>query len=152
MIFLDKSGKRWRHIKRGTGLLSSTVLVPLGVLVVASLLYLPSWGSFTLPSPLRTGATSSTHTANVLSAHNTQQNKNAESSSSPSRALSSSVSTVGATSPAAISADSPTTTTTSTGTAPPPNSGTTQTTSGLGNQTIQPGNKIYGQSHQPIRS
>ena len=51
MIFLDESGKRWKHIKVGSSVVSTSLFLPFGALVAAAIFLAPSWGSFSLPRP-----------------------------------------------------------------------------------------------------
>ena len=44
MIFLDESGKRWKHIKRSTAGLAMFGLLPVLALVGGSIAYRPQWG------------------------------------------------------------------------------------------------------------
>lgn len=58
MIFIDESGRRWQRIKRTVGVVGSTTVIPIAILAVASLLYLPSWGAIVIPTATNKPSTS----------------------------------------------------------------------------------------------
>ncbi len=149
MIFLDESGKRWRNIKRGIGLLGSVLAIPVLVLVAASLAYLPNWGD--VPLPL------STNGANKASS--TKPSSGTVEATSTTAPISKSSKPTGGNNqiPAGSTASSQVITDPGTQTliSSQPSSQTTtpptqsQNPSG---QPTDPGNSDYGHSHQPTRS
>lgn len=135
MIFLDETGKRWQRIKLGTGMLGSTMLVPIIVLIAASLLYLPSWGNVPLPESVSNSATQSSSRQDVQSAQTLIHTGPAA-----GRAAST------------TNSDSPTLTSDSTiQTSSAPTTGGTSTSSSAAT-TSPTGNSAYGRGHQPTRS
>jgi hypothetical protein len=153
MIFLDETGKRWHRIKLGTGLLSTTTVTPVLVLLVASLLYLPSWGSFSLPTPF------STHEPQVKSEQTSQESSNPTSSGQPSSTRVPSQSSTESGSSLAGSSSQPSPDTVPSGTETTPTTTTPAATStptsqgqGIVNQPDTTGNSDYGRTHQPTRS
>lgn len=152
MIFLDESGKRWRRIKRSTALLSSTVVIPVGILVVASLLYLPSWGSISLPKPFHTGKVLGTSVTAVSPTVENKKNSLFRSTgSSQAVGTSQPASAAGTAQPSTTPGTLPPSTTPPTSITLPVTS-PTQSTPTPFNQPIQTGNSEYGQSHRPTRS
>lgn len=152
MIFLDETGKRWRRIKLGTGVLGSTVTIPMLLLIAAALLYLPHWGNLNLPKPFSASepqvkAAESTQVATTFNTGSHRSNpaapRKGTNSSSTSVSDTSSTSTGPQATTTSTSNEAPVTETTTTTTPP-------QAESGLANQPEQPGNSDYGRSHQPL--
>lgn len=152
MIFLDNTGKRWRRIKLGTGLLSTTTVAPIAALLIAALLYLPNWDNFSLPTAL------GGHVQEVKSAQTSQEPRNTTSTRQQSSTQSRTTSVPG---PSLTNNSSPSSpgeepvepVTTPTAVAAPTDT-PIQTGQGQGlvNQPEQTGNSDYGRSHQPTRS
>ncbi|MES2971288.1 MAG: hypothetical protein V4702_03145 [Patescibacteria group bacterium] len=148
MVFLDETGKRWRKIKLGTGLLGSTAALPLVLLSVGALLYLPNWSSFNLPKTFGAGepqikSVQTSQPSNTSLSDRRQTSGGSSQLSNPSTPPPSEASQPSFNPLSTTGETTPNTTTTPTTTAP------TKSDQGLTNQ---PGKSDYGRAHRPTSS
>lgn len=154
MIFLDESGKRWKHIKRSTAAIGLLTALPVTILLVGSLIYQPDWGLLPLAKKASSLVLSVSTKAQPHSSPTTATKSAPKTNTNGTKVAGQVAYQAGGgnitSSPTSFPASSPPLATTLNATIAPSSTQTTQSTSAspTENNSAQ---KDYGQSHKPAK-
>lgn len=145
MIFLDESGKRWKRIKHSTAGIALLGSLPVGVLVLGSLVYQPQWGLL----PLVRQATGAVLSTSAKSQPNQPASTKSKTAPKTVQTAAQVVRQLAYQAAGAISASIPAST--SVAAAPTANPVTPTPAQSVSPTSGNPAQNDYGQSHKPVK-